>query len=419
MPSIGAVWWTAEIRQAEEAADKADRLQSELDQTAESARRSNKAMNRAGNSTQRTGKQMGRTRKEAGRFGGTLGLLTSALFFLISTLTSAAGVSLTLGGAWATITAAASGLWGWLVTIGRYLAGGLVRGFSLIAGYISSFVSWLAAGSAGALAVAAAIGAVIGLLVVFVLEMTGVLDVVQNFGKWMGDILPGWVVDGIIILVMSVVGWLAVLGAAIVGFVRGFLRGGLSEGIDQAVDSAMQALDILFGAWDRTLARVGDLIDGFIEDSKKFFNDFMDWLGGLGSGAAASFENVFNSMIPASLDIPSITIGGGSIAGRDIPSLTIGGGALDLPQLQTGGLVENAGAAFLHPGEAVVPADVTRDVQQGGGGGGGGGGMTIENVTVEIGDQTLDLSTLSRTELKELASLMGDEFGAEIESLVT
>jgi len=87
--------------------------------------------------------------------------------------------------------------------------------------------------------------------------------------------------------------------------------------------------------------------------------------------------------------------------------------------LDTGGLIERAGAAFLHEGEAVVPAEVTRNVQQSGSSGTGGKSIEIQEVVVEIGDQTLDLSTLSRSELRDLADEIGDRFGDEIESLIT
>ncbi|AGM11214.1 tail length tape measure protein [Haloarcula hispanica tailed virus 2] len=419
MPSIGAVWWTAEIRQAEAAADKADRLQSELDQTAEKARESNRAMNRASDSAGETSGRFGRLRNSAGRLSGTLGLLTSGIFFLITTIGNLLGVSLTLSGIWATVTGVAGTLWGILTTVGAYLAGGLSTAISTIVSLGSSFVSWLAAGSAGALAVAAAIGAAIGIAGVFILEITGVLDAVRGFAQYLRGVLSPTIRDVFLAAISLVAGPLAVIGGAITGFVQGFLRGGLEEGIRQAWLNVKQVLSIFEGAWSRTLGRVGGYISGFISDARSAFNDFTSWLGNVPSGVAQSFRNTFNAAIPSSLDIPSVTIGGGSIAGQNIPSVTIGGGSIGLPQLQTGGLIERAGAAFLHPGEAVVPAEVTRQVQGGGGGGGGTGSVTIETVEVTIGDQTLDLSTLTRSELQDLADLIGDNFGEEIESLIT
>ena len=65
------------------------------------------------------------------------------------------------------------------------------------------------------------------------------------------------------------VGPLAVIGAAIKGFVSGFLEGGLSEGISRAVENAKKALSIFTGAWDRILSGVGDIIGDFIEQAFK------------------------------------------------------------------------------------------------------------------------------------------------------
>lgn len=418
MPSIGAVWWTAEIRKAEDAAEKADRLQKELDQTADKARGANRAMNRASDSAGEGSKRFGRLRNSAGRLSGTVGLLTSAVFFLISTFGSALGISLSLSGAWATITGVAGTLWGILTTIGAYLAGGLSSALSTIVGYGSAFVSWLAAGSAGALAVAAAIGVAIGILGVMVLEVTGVLDAVRGFAQYLGSNLSPTVRDVFLSIISFVAGPLAVIGAAITGFVQGFLEGGLQEGIHRAVANAKRVLDIFAGAWSRTLGRIGGFIDGFISDIISAAGRIGSELGSLGNAVGQSFKSGFNAIIPDRLNIPQVTIGGGSIAGQNIPSVTIGGGAINLPHLQTGGLIERAGAAFLHPGEAVVPAEVTRSVQQTSGDS-GSGGLTIEEVTIEIGDQTLDLSTLTRSELQDLADLIGDNFGEEIESLIT
>jgi hypothetical protein len=110
------------------------------------------------------------------------------------------------------------------------------------------------------------------------------------------------------------------------------------------------------------------------------------------------------------------------VAGQDIPSTTIGGGSLDLPQLQSGGIIEQAGAFVGHPGEAVVPADVTQDVFGGGGGGGEGqaaGGVTIEEVSIEIGDQSLDLRDLTRSDIRRLADELAPELGREVENIIS
>lgn len=131
---------------------------------------------------------------------------------------------------------------------------------------------------------------------------------------------------------------------------------------------------------------------------------------------ASEIKSAFNAAIPSSLDIPSVSIGGGSIAGQDIPEATIGGGSLNLPQLNTGGFIEESGIAQVHAGEAVVPAEATQkksNTSTATSGGSDAPDVTIESI--EIGDQSLDLSTLDRRELEELAQLIADKQGDELQ----
>jgi hypothetical protein len=395
MPSIGSVWWTAEIRKAEDAADKADRLQRELDQTAEKARESNRALRRSGAAAGEADSRFGRLRNQTGRLGGSLGILTSAVFFLGTSIASLLGVSTSLGAAWATVTGVVTTASGAVTALGAYLSGGFTTAIQGAVSAGGKFLSWLAAGSAGALAVAGAIGAVVGVAGVFILEITGALDAARRFGNYIGSGLSPALRDLFINFVGFVAGPLAVAGSAISGFVSGYLDGGLSEGIDRAVSNAQQTLGIFEGAWNRTLARVSQAAQSFSQD--------------IGQAVGGSIRRGWNAVIPSSVTIPSV-----SVAGQ-----TFGGQSVNLPQLNTGGLIERAGAAFLHEGEAVVPADVTRNVQQTVSGSGGDSGLTIESVSVEVGDQTLDLSTLTRSELDDLASRIADEFGTEIESIIS
>jgi hypothetical protein len=77
---------------------------------------------------------------------------------------------------------------------------------------------------------------------------------------------------------------------------------------------------------------------------------------------------------------------------------------------------------MLHEGEMVLPADVSRDVisaiQQAGSSGGGEQAVVIEQQTIEIGDQQLDVRELDRGALEVLADLIAERQGDELTTLV-
>lgn len=105
------------------------------------------------------------------------------------------------------------------------------------------------------------------------------------------------------------------------------------------------------GSWisDNIMGPVNDLINWLKNDAK---GDIIGVFDSIASGIGNAFKGAFNAAIPSSVPIPSVTIG----AGQPGPDYTIGGGALDLPQLDTGGFIENDGLAMLHAGERVMPA---------------------------------------------------------------
>jgi hypothetical protein len=418
MVNLGSVFWSVEVAEAADAAASAQEVQDEMGKTAKKANQANEAVNKSSQSMGKYSKSTSKSRRTTSRFQGTVGLLSSALFFLGGSMTKLLGISVSLTAAWGTLTTVGATILGWLTTLGAYLAGGLSTAFSAIAGYISSFVGWLAAGSAGALAVAAAIGALIGLAAVFILEWTGILDVVENFGKYLGSELPGVVRDALLALISIFLGPLAVIGGAITGFVRGTLEGGLSEGISRAVERAKDVLNIFAGSWTRLFGGLWDTVQGFLGDLGGVPNSIKSIFGGLGDSLGMELRAAFNAIIPSRLDIPSVTIGGGTFAGQDIPSTTIGGGSLGLPQLQSGGFVEQGGLAALHAGETVVPADVTQNMAQAGGQT-GGEGVVIETVNIELGDQSLDLRDLTRSDIRRLADEVAPELGREVENIIS
>jgi hypothetical protein len=87
--------------------------------------------------------------------------------------------------------------------------------------------------------------------------------------------------------------------------------------------------------------------------------------------------------------------------------------------LASGGYLQSDGLAMLHEGETVVPADVTQNLLSDPSGGSGGGGVNIENVNIEIGDQTLDLRDLTRSDIRRLADELAPELGREVENIIS
>lgn len=107
-------------------------------------------------------------------------------------------------------------------------------------------------------------------------------------------------------------------------------------------------------------------------------------------------------------------------------------GAANLVGLDSGGRILESGVAEVHKGEAVIPRPLVEAAEQGANrvgnmardsvsvevnnqaGGGGGGPSKVENsYQISVGDQSLDLSNLSRSDLRTLAALIGDQLGED------
>ena len=192
--------------------------------------------------------------------------LTDKLFSLSDAIFAADGAAGTLIGTLTGIGVAGSLAAGGLGALGKLLPGFTATGVlsSALAG-LKSFIGALTSLVTGSLAAAGALGVLLGLFGVAILETTGVLDAVRNLGAAIGQALPAAVRDGMLAVLSAFMGPLAVIGAAISGFVSGVLDGGLREGIDRAISNAGQALNVFVGAWRRTLSRIGDVIGGVID----------------------------------------------------------------------------------------------------------------------------------------------------------
>lgn len=409
MAEVGELTWIAEIKEIAKSKKSAEEMSDGLEGLADQARETDEAVEQVGDSSGSLSDSFGSLGTQSGFVSGALGLLGSGLMLLVGQFTSASTATGAMAGA-------LKGLYGWLA------GGGLSGVIATASGYVSSFIGWLAAGSAGALAFAAALGAAIGLFVVWIMKITGVLDWIGSLGEALGTKLPGWARDGTLAVISIFAGALALLGAMIIGFMEGGLQG--------AIERGEEVLQIFGGAWER-------LFSGIMDKAGEFKSDIISW----GEGIATDLSDVitgvvtgaWNAAVPDTIEIPEVGIGGQSIGttiagqhiGGTLPEVSVGGQGLDLPQLATGGMIEEEGAFVGHAGEMVLPADVSRDViealrgaQGGGGGGGGGTGITIEQQVIEIGDQSLDLSQLDRRTLETLADLIAEKQGDELSTLM-
>lgn len=149
--------------------------------------------------------------------------------------------------------------------------------------------------------------------------------------------------------------------ADIATYIKGTAKGLLTGAIDTLIEGAKNGFDYLTGTGGGTLlgdikSTLGDVID-WIQNDFSITSTLKSVFDGAGEAAAGGFESAFNAVIPSSIDLPSREIGG-----REI-----GGGSLDLPQLDTGGFIEEAGVAQLHAGERVLNPAETRQLEEGGG----------------------------------------------------
>ena len=394
MVTIGSLTWTAKVENAGRAQSKANDVAESMEEADERANGLNTTLGNTGDRLKGGAKKSKRLSTRMTSLTGVLGLVTSALFFL--------------GGQAAAAWASMGGLAGIVATISGAI--------STAAGLVSGFISWLAAGSAGALAFAAALGAPVGLFVVWILHITGVMDWVRRLGAMVGTSLPGWVNDGILMIISIFAGGLAVIGGFINGFIEGFMRGGFVAGIEEGFARAGQVLDVFAGAWERTIGRIRDFATDAWDTIK---SSAVKVLGSIGDVVGNNVRAGFNAVVPDEVNIPSVTLSAPDWAGG--MSKTIGGGSIDLPQLKSGGMIEETGLFVGHAGERVLnPAETSKTGSPTGPDPltGGGGGVTIEEVSVEIGDQTLDLSSLTTLEIEELAEAIARETGLEVESII-
>lgn len=315
--------------------------------------------------------------------------------------------------------------------------------------------------SGASIAGAAALGALIGLFGVGVLEATGFLDKVRELGKEAGDRVPASIRDGLLAAVAAIGGGpFVAAGAAIAGFVSGYLDGGLSEGISRAKSNWNEAMGVFEGAWNRTEGRLADGIasiqqrfNGFVSSQRRRLRTWKEdavasatgWKNGVlasirsGVGGAMDAGRAYvDGFISGVRDrIPNAADAARSLSGTIrsyLPSSPADTGPLsDLDKVGPGMVAEisrtveasvpRAESASRSLASAVAPSSLPAPRYEGGSGGGGdgSGGVTVivENQRIEIGDQSLDASSLGRREMEQLAGMISDKQGKELRRIIS
>lgn len=354
---------------------------------------------------------------------GLLAPLTAAVSGLLAPLAGAAGALGTVGasalailGPIALVVAAVGALAWAFKNHGDTIKRVFTQAMDVVKNLVSEAAAWLQENGPALMKKAfKAIGQGIRIVLIDLYNaITGnedsvIKSLIVDAATWLKNEGPG-------ILVAAVHFLIDLIFAAFEGLYEGLIGGSLIPDMFEEIASyiAGAAKDLLVGA-----------VDSVIDTFKTSFENWRDWLmGGAGlikslfsdiasyiSGSAASdlasaaasaggqmfgaLKDKFNSLMPPSLDIPSVSIGGQSIGipsktipgtnktigggSLSVPSRSVGGQSIGLPSLDTGGFIESEGLAMLHAGEQVVPAaDVANR---------GGGGDTINvggiNVTIE------------------------------------
>lgn len=170
--------------------------------------------------------------------------------------------------------------------------------------------------------------------------VTAVIDAVKRVFEAYRD----WLIGGggfIISLFQRLRGWVATTGAS---------------WASNAFTTVWRSIESVFQKGkDWALGVIDSLVSGLKDE----LNSAISWM-----------KSTFNSAVPASISIPSVSIGGGTIPGTDekIPSATVGGQTVNLPQLDAGGKILGSGLAMVHEGERVLTPAETKQVESTDGG---------------------------------------------------
>ena len=423
MVKLGEVYWLASVRGGDEAADTASNLQDNLEGVAESAVGAASAQNDYGGQVEENTERTQEANRWTSKLDSATGLLGSALFFTAD-MFGVAGVATTLyEGALALATRGSAYLTASSITLSGAL--GTVSG--------AATTAWAAiAGPAGLAAGLFLAVAGVGLLGSELLGLTDVTPVAQKET----DTMASTFADLAFLVGGPLVGYLSAAFSALTGdwtaaknkFVNtsvewakaatrftskailGFQAFGIA--VKTGIAAAVEAADYVWRAgWN-----------GILTFTQRTVNNIANSIIGGIEGAVNSATGGINRMIRKANQIPHVnidTIGNVSLGGRN--PLDVGAGTVRNESLSSRmARVRNSGNAELRAATEVARERLQRFAPDTIGGSrrtsrpGETPPSNVEqqNVTVNVDGSNMDLSNMSRSERKELASMIGDEVGS-------
>jgi len=455
MVSIGSLSWTVQVKNAAKAKEEARDVEESVKGAKEGMEEADEAtgglkekLGDLTNIQEKAGEGFDSLNAKSGFFGTALSFVSRSVSSLVGALGSVSGILLG-GGLIAALVALATafkhnigniqGKTDELIADLGSLTGSVIKGFnnamkglggalSIIIGIIGDVVGWVAkmneqfqfvepviqavVTAIGAFAIAKVIVAIIASVVSILISLIGV---------------AGGVLSAFATLISGVGTLISIMGTivSVIGTVIATLNP-----LSLAILAIVAVIVGLYAAWktnflgirditDDVIQGATELLDGFISKVKEVIASIRDLLSqDLGSGIAEGFRAAYNGIVPDSINIPSVTLSAPSWAGG--MEATIGGGEINIPQLQTGGIIERGGMAQLHAGETVIPADVSRDMGLTTPGSGGDmRKVEIDIGGIRIGDQSINLKNMNRQELRRLAQIIADQMGNEVRNQIT
>ncbi len=426
MVKVGDIYWTAEVRGADEAQDAAGGLRDSFDDVAGSFLGTAAAEETATEATKENTEATRENERWTERLNADTGLLSSALTFLSSRF----GVVSAAATVYGTATAYAAGA----TTL---LNGAIATTYGLLAG---------PAGLAAGLFLATA---GVGLLASELLGLTDVTPVVEAET----DSMEGAFADMAFLVGGPLVGFISAGFSLLTGDFEGAKNKFINTSVEWAKAAARWSARVQLGfaafgqavktgiratveALDFIIRSGLNSVLGFINTWTERTRDAI--VGGLNS-AVASAIGPLNELIAKVNQIPRVDIDPigsdfqlAQTAGRQTGRIsTIQNEGLDsrLARVRRQGRrnLEGARRRTERQLERFAPDTIggdrqTRGIRRrrpsaGGVPAGGSRGPQTQNITVEIGDQSLDLSDLSRGDQRRLAELIGDELGANTQNI--
>lgn len=287
-------------------------------------------------------------------------------------------------------------------------------------GMITKIIGWvtaLIATFAAAWAIVQVAAAIVSVFISLISAAGAVYSALASVIAFLSTAATGFAmiisaVGTFISILVSVITTIISVGATIASVVAGIIA--TLNPITLVILAIIAVIIALYAAWETNFLGIRDIINKAVDTMRSKFQSFVDWLSGipakikgffsgLGESLANGVKTAFNGILPDEVGLPTVEVAGQSF----------GGGSIDLPELDTGGYIEETGIAKVHKGESVVPADVTKEVTNNTSNE-SGDSVTVNVGGIEVGDQSLDLSNMSRSDLKQLADLLADKLGDEV-----